>query len=372
MRRKHARLAAAAAAGILTAGLSPAAAHASVQPASAAASAQAQIAQSGTRLGAGEFADHSLLVFPGSHQPIYDFVNAARHSIDLTMYELDDSTMQADLVAAAKRGVYVQVILDGRVGPGSKYYQAGYDELEAGGVHVEWSNPAYYYTHQKTLTVDGRESLIMTGNLDSYYYDSDRDYAIFDTDRADVRAIEQTFEADFAYTPITPSSGSGDLVWSPTTAESRILDVINGAHRTLLVEQEEMYDTDVINALIAAAHRGVQVKLAIIDECDLYPYLNQLLAAGVQISLNNTAADPLYTHAKVFVADYGLWDERVEFGSINISSTSLTQNRELGIVLDAYGPHNRTVINTLQNVIAGDFAGGRTYTATTDPTCSDD
>ena len=280
--------------------------------------------------------------------------------------------MEADLIAAAQRGVYVQVILDGRVGPGSKYYQPGYDELKAGGVHVEWSNPAYYYTHQKTLTVDGRESLIMTGNLDSYYYDSDRDYAIFDTDRADVRAIEQTFEADFAYKPITPSAGSGDLVWSPTTAESRILDVINGAHRTLLVEQEEMYDTDVINALIAAAHRGVQVKLAIIDECDLYPYLNQLLAAGVRISLNNTATDPLYTHAKAFVADYGLRDERIEVGSINISNTSLTQNRELGVVLDAYGPHNRTVIDTLQNVITSDFAGGRTYTATTDPTCSDD
>lgn len=365
MRLMHTRLAAAAVAGVLTAGLCSSAASAAASPAAAGT-------QTPARLGHGEFADHDLLVFPGSHQPIYDFVNAAKHSIDLTMYELDDSTMEADLIAAAQRGVDVRVILDGRVGPGSKYYQPGYDELEAGGVNVVWSNPAYYYTHQKTLTVDGRESLIMTGNLDSYYYDSDRDYAIFDTNRADVRAIEQTFDADFVYQPITPSAGSGDLVWSPTTSEDRILDVINGAHRTLLVEQEEMYDTDVINALIAAAHRGVRVKLAIIDECDLYPYLNQLLAAGVQISLNNTAADPLYTHAKVFVADYGLPDERVELGSINISNTSLNENRELGIVLDAYGPQNIRVIDTLHNVITGDFAGGQTYTATTDPTCSDD
>jgi phosphatidylserine/phosphatidylglycerophosphate/cardiolipin synthase-like enzyme len=362
MRPKH-RLAAASVAAILTAGLCASTAQASAAPTAPA---------SGRNLGRGEFADHTLLVFPGSHQPIYDFVNAARHSIELTMYELDDTTMQADLVAAAQRGVQVRVILDGRVGPGSKYYQPGYDQLKAGGVDVVWSNPAYYYTHQKTLTVDGRESLIMTGNLDSYYYDSDRDYALFDTDPADVRAIEQTFDADFVYKPITPSAGSGDLVWSPTTSQDRILDVINGAHRTLLVEQEEMFDTDVINALIAAAQRGVQVKLAIIDECDLYPYLNQLLAAGVQISLNDTAADPLYTHAKAFVADYGLWDERIEVGSINISDTSLNQNRELGVVLDAFGPRNLQVIGTLEHVISGDFAGGQTYTATTDPSCSED
>jgi phosphatidylserine/phosphatidylglycerophosphate/cardiolipin synthase-like enzyme len=217
--------------------------------------------------------------------------------------------------------------------------------------------------------VDGRESLIMTGNLDSYWYNSDRDYALFDANPLDVWAITRTFDADFAHEPVTPSAGSGDLVWSPTTSQDRILDVINGAHRTLLVEQEEMYDTDVINALIAAAQRGVQVKLAIIDECGLYPYLNQLLAAGVQISLNNTSTDKLYSHAKVFVADYGNWDERAEVGSINISNTSLNENRELGVVLDAFGPRNQQVLDTLDSVITGDFANGQTYTATTDPSC---
>jgi phosphatidylserine/phosphatidylglycerophosphate/cardiolipin synthase-like enzyme len=350
------RLAAAAVAGVLAVAVGT-------------STAQAAVAADCGPGGGGEFADHTLLVFPGSHQTVYDFVDSARHSIDLTLSELDDTTMEDDLIAAAQRGVEVRVILDGRVGPGSKYYQPGYDLLKAGGVDVIWSSPAYYFTHQKTLTVDGRESLIMTGNLDSYYYNSDRDYALFDANPLDVRAITQTFDADFVDQAITPSSGSGDLVWSPTTSESRILDVINGAHRTLLVEQEEMYDTDVINALIAAAQRGVQVKLAIIEECDLYPYLNQLLAAGVQISLNNTSTDTLYSHAKVFVADYGQWDERAEVGSINISDTSLNQNRELGVILDAFGPRNQQVLDTLDSVITGDFNSGQTYVATTDPSC---
>src|SRR5579871_6281653 len=43
---------------------------------------------------------------------IYKLINGARSSIDLTMYELIDSTAEGDLAAAAKRGVDVRVILD--------------------------------------------------------------------------------------------------------------------------------------------------------------------------------------------------------------------------------------------------------------------
>jgi hypothetical protein len=71
----------------------------------------------------------------------------------------------------------------------------------------------------------------------------------------------------------------------------------------------------------------------------------------------------------VFVADYGQWDERAEFGSINISNTSLNENRELGVVLDAFGPRNQQVLDTLDSVITGDFNNGETYVATTDPSC---
>jgi hypothetical protein len=44
--------------------------------------------------------------------PIYQLINGARGSIDLTMYELVDQTAESDLAAAAKRGVDVRVILD--------------------------------------------------------------------------------------------------------------------------------------------------------------------------------------------------------------------------------------------------------------------
>ena len=54
-----------------------------------------------------------LLTEPASGiGPIYKLITAARHSVDLTMYELADPTAEADLAADAGRGVDVRVLLD--------------------------------------------------------------------------------------------------------------------------------------------------------------------------------------------------------------------------------------------------------------------
>jgi cardiolipin synthase A/B len=86
--------------------------------------------------------------------------------------------------------------------------------------------------HQKTLTVDNATSVIMTLNLTSRYYPDTRDFAVIDRNRADVRAIVATFNADFAGQAITPPEGT-ELVWSPANAQDSVLSVIRGAAHTL-------------------------------------------------------------------------------------------------------------------------------------------
>src|ERR1019366_5051506 len=92
-------------------------------------------------------------------KPVYDFVLAAKTSVDMTMYELVDPTMVSDLAADQRRHVKVRVILDtnreaSRNGP-------AFQALRAGGVKVVWADTIYEATHQKTITVDGTESLIL-------------------------------------------------------------------------------------------------------------------------------------------------------------------------------------------------------------------
>lgn len=125
-----------------------------------------------------------------------------------------------------------------------------------------WSSSQFTYTHQKTITVDGTESLVLSGNLTSKYYSTSRDYGVFDTDANDVQAIEQVFNADYAGTSITPSDGD-NLLWSPTDSRDRLLSVINGATTTLDVEEEEFSDSAVVDAIAARAQVGVTVRLVL-------------------------------------------------------------------------------------------------------------
>ena len=91
-------------------------------------------------------------------------------------------------------------------------------------MHVVWA-PAGTTYHQKTLTVDGATSVIMTLNLVTEDYPGTRDFAVIDTGHSDVAAIAATFDADFSGHAVHPTDGA-DLVWSPTNAEASVLAVI--------------------------------------------------------------------------------------------------------------------------------------------------
>ncbi|GAA1995417.1 phospholipase D-like domain-containing protein [Catenulispora subtropica] len=290
---------------------------------------------------------YNLLILPDQGESaIYDFVNSAQKSIDVTMYELRDTTVTTALVNKHKAGLPVRVILDAQH---TSVNGAAYSALQAGGVSVIYSSSAFTYTHQKTITVDGATSWISTGNLDTTYYSTSRDYSVFDTDPADVAAVEQVFNADFTSTSITPADGD-HLVWSPTDSQSHLLALINGATKSLDVEQEEFGDATLVNAIVSAAQRGVAVRCVLENTGGSYnTQISQVQAAGAQVT-QYTSQTGYYIHAKAIVADYGTAGAKVFAGSENFSDNSLNHNRELGLILTDSG-----VLTGIENAFTADF-----------------
>ena len=293
---------------------------------------------------------YSAFVFNlGSSEPtIYSFINSATKTLDMTMYELADTTAVNDLIAREKAGVKVRVILDREE---TSTNASAYSALKAAGVGVVYSSSAFTYTHQKTITVNDDESLVLTGNLTSEYYSTSRDYGVFDNDQTDVAAIEKVFAADYAHTSITPSDGD-NLLWSPTTAQNRLLSVIEGATTTLDVEEEEFSDTAVVDAIADAAKDGVTVRVVLEDPSDYSSEVSKVEEAGGTV-VGYSSSTGFYIHAKAIIADYGLSTETVEAGSMNVTSNSLQDNRELGIILQDSG-----VASVIENAFNSDFAGG--------------
>src|ERR1700733_5711090 len=197
-------------------------------------------------------------------------------------------------------------------------------------------------------------SVIMTLNLGASYYLATPARPPCSTvapPPADVSAIPDTFNADFAGRSITPADGS-DLVWSPTNAQASVLSVINHASHTLAVEDEEMDDPAVTSALAAAARRGVNVEIIMTATAKWDHAFSEVSKAGAHVRLYPDGGSALYIHAKVMVADVGRSGQRVLIGSQNFSIASLDYNRELGIHIS-----NVAVVATINSTLARDYAG---------------
>ncbi|MGI5459309.1 phospholipase D-like domain-containing protein [Streptomyces sp. CA-249302] len=299
-------------------------------------------------------ASYSAFAFSlsSSEPTIYDFINSATSSLDMTMYELEDTTAVNDLVALENKGVTVRVVLDQAHKSANN---SAYTALTNAGVGVVWSPSSFVYTHQKTITVDATKSLVLTGNLTSQYYSTGRDYGVFTDDTRDVAAIEKVFNADYAGTSITPTDGD-HLLWSPTDSRSRLLTVINAATKTLDVEELEFSDSTVVNAIVARAKAGVTVRVVLESPSSYSSQVSAVKAAGGTV-VGYSDPDGFYIHAKAMVADYGLSTQEVEAGSMNISSNSLSNNRELGIILTGTGVA-QSVATTIETTFNSDYAGG--------------
>lgn len=285
---------------------------------------------------------------------IYASIAGAKKSIDLEMYELVDSEAESLLAQAAARGVDVRVILDHHL-EGSRN-AAAYAYLTSHHVSVVWAPPAFYADHEKAMVIDTEEAWIMTLNLTSEYYSNTRDFAVLDAIPADVHGIVATFDADFTDKSIVPPVGS-DLVWSPTNASSVLLSTIASARSSLWVESEELSDATVVDALVAAARRGVAVHVVMNDTNDAAKAFDELVQAGAKVG--TYPGDPgLYIHAKVIVADPGTSSAEAFLGSENFSSTSLHDNRELGLTT-----RSASIVNSLATVLEHDLGGSAAWHA---------
>jgi cardiolipin synthase len=351
---------------------SPAAAQtytAAITIMSNAAASPQTIALSGSGTTTVNLTTHTLYTFPeadGSVTPLYNFVLSAKKTVDMTMYELQDTTFVSDLEQLCAAGVTVRVILSSSEKSNN---QPSYTSLNTGSKSCTavFSNTAFTNTHQKTITIDQSQTAILSLNLQTQYYSTTRDYALITNDANDISAIEATFTqdytagtpyngtqgaSDFAYTPAT----GDDLIWSPTTAQAAMLALINNAQKTLYIENEELSAANIVSAMVAACQRGVTLDLTMTYSSSYTSNWTLLKNAGCSVHTYVDNSTTLYIHGKTVVADYGLATQAVYMGSINYSTASMNNNRELGLYLS-----DTASVSSLYTTLMSDYAGGTPY-----------
>jgi cardiolipin synthase A/B len=279
--------------------------------------------------------------------PIIQAIDAARSDIRLGICNLSDPQIGDALAAAAARGVKVEVIADRDDYDNKPDEQAELATLMGEGVSVHLSNPVFPQSFEKELVIDQRQVLIMTMCLIPTTFVDSRDYGIVLNRPGIIREVTSVFDTDWAYsappgdpTPAynpTPALHAPSLIWGPTDATAKLSQLIQSAHHTINVTSELLGDPYLEGQLIAAAHRGVRVRLIAplnpIGAPTNAPDIAFLTSEGVNVRVTVDPYPPPgalpYMHAKTMIVD-----GRVAYlGSIDLVTAERSQDRELGIEL---------------------------------------
>jgi cardiolipin synthase len=293
----------------------------------------------------------SVIVEPDAGlAPIVDAISSARKSVWVEMYMLTQKSVINILEEDASRGIDVRVMLEPHpVGSGSVSPRETLDRLSAAGVKAQFTDPQFTLTHEKGMVIDNSTAYIMTSNFTNSALGSgtgmhNREYDIVDTNAQDVQAVADLFQNDWNHS--TAQISDANLVVSPVNSRADFTSLIASARKTLIIEAEEMNDTQVEQAIVSAEQRGVRVQVILPEPSGSsdsnHTGIDVIKQAGISVR-----EDPrLYMHAKMMIID----GREAFVGSENISEQSLDQNRELGILISDNG-----VLNTLQQTFQTDW-----------------
>ena len=287
---------------------------------------------------------------------IVNAIRGAQKSVLLEMYLLTDTKIIRALEEAAHHGVTVRVMLETHpYGSGSVSPTETLDKLKAAGVQAQATSPNFSLTHEKGMVIDENTAYIMTSNftlsaLGASKMTLNREYGIVDSNAPDVRTVIAIFNSDWNRSYMQQVDNP-NLVVSPLNSRSVFLTLINSAHRSLAVEAEEMQDSEVEDALVNAARRGIQVQVILPVPGNGSSDSNNEGISTIRQGRVQVKEDPrLYMHAKIIIVD----GQRAFVGSENISTASLNRNRELGIVVS-----DQSVLTTLSQTFQRDWSDSR-------------
>ncbi len=293
---------------------------------------------------------HRLIVEPDDGlQPVREFIQSAEESLLIKQFTFTEESFIQAVIDRKNAGVNVRVMLNPARSGGDRANDETFEMFEKAGVNVQWANPKFYVTHEKSMVVDGTAALVATFNLCEKYFSLTRDYGVITQQPHRVAQITEVFEADWEHLDWTCSANAG-LLWSNSNSRLHMAQFIDSATEQLDIQHPKYVDAVILDHIAAAADRGVKVHvlcggrhgISEWDILDTFASLRTLRRFGVKVHKQKN----LRVHAKLLIAD----NERALLGSMNIDRSAFDMRRELGITLT-----DPEIITRLKQVFDSDW-----------------
>jgi len=348
-----------------------------------------------------------------SGSPLLPLIQSAKQSIDIEIYEMDDPSVQNALRAAIRRGVHLRVIQESKpVGAGCRVFLPASDSdhpscrtqktfyryvTSHGGTYIPFAyeqlcgvHGKHCFQHGKIVIADSHSVLFSTGNFnvtslcDQKENPSNctRDYTIVSTDATVVQAMQTLFEKDlvgqsYDVEAVLSKVGTDRLTVSPDSLKP-LVDFIHSAKKTVQIQNQYLKDPSLNAAIVEAANRGVKVYVMVLSPCWFAKPSKNDQAQWKQIY---GAFDRAKVHTKIFTRNmkinghYGYLHAkailvdgtRAWVGSVNGSTTSLSNNREYGIFFD-----DPVQVNKFENFLYNDYVSAQSESWKDSLACKND
>jgi phosphatidylserine/phosphatidylglycerophosphate/cardiolipin synthase-like enzyme len=301
-------------------------------------------------------------------------------SIHACVYELDDPNIVSALVASARRGVTVEVLLEGQpVGGLPDKCRSAALELDYAGVIVSFlkskdSYKRYDYLHCKYAVIDGRRCVIMSENWVVGGINHNRGWGVvaenrelasfllqvFEQDSADrspdVWPIDEMLERQEDSQPVAQDQAEIDLMGlvrfeasvrplvAPDFSLKRMRELIENAKSRILVEQfycqpSWVGSDSLLSSLFSTASRGVTVRVLLDsswfnsgEKRNNTEVIDALNRRASEVGVDLRARLVSEYHAFEITHNKGMVVDNVTIvSSMNWADSSFNENREIGL-----------------------------------------
>ena len=308
------------------------------------------------RYGQCDMSGRKLIVQPDhGEKPVMDFLNSAHKTVALKQFTFTHPLLLDTVMALHKKGVRVRIMLNGAKATGERLNDPFFEKMKSTGIEVQWSNPSFLVTHEKSIIVDGKSALLPTFNFMEKYFQATRDYGVLTNDPVQVEQIQKCFDCDWNREPFHPLEDAR-LAWSPGYARQFVCKLIDRARKTLDVQHPKFAEPVILERMLAAIDRGVRVRILCGGKHGLHqPDLMYSFAlwrlmhqAGARVHKQKN----LRAHAKLLVVD----DKWALLGSQNFDQPAFDLRREVAIELG-----DAAIVQDLTSMFERDWETSRKY-----------
>ena len=332
----------------------------------------------------------------GAYEKLLSCIKDAKTSIYISTYifEYDEVTKEIidELIKKVKEGLEIKLLIDS-LGSVSLYFsQYKLKELKNAGVKVEFFMPVFKMpfrnyinlrNHRKIYIFDNKKVLSGGMNISNEYFGPNIDKArwkdiFFLCEGASAELFFEIFASDWFYASQekiefikndTVNVGdtflqvvpSGPDMSKDVLYEALLCAIYSAKKRIWIVTPYFIPNDSIVEALIIAKHKGVDVKLItpkdsnhILVNLTRSSYMRELEEVGIEVALYNG----VMLHAKAILFD----DTSVMLGSVNLDNRSLFLNYEVSVFV--YSAKIIEDIESWMNKLLLNSSGGLTKLST--------